>query len=232
MAAGRDHDEGDNNEDANTVLLRGLDTTTTPAHEALALVQAVVTASGDTTTEASPAAGPADLLAALAVLRHLRDELTAWEPQLITAARDQGVSWAELAPALGVASRQAAERRYLRLQPSGTGEQTGEERVQAERTKRAGNRAVVAWARQNSSALRQLAGQISALEGLSGPAQQRVDLVHQALADNDAATLLSPLADTHAHLQATHAGLAEQIKSVTEHTDQLRRHTHEQRNTT
>jgi hypothetical protein len=228
-----DDNEGDDNEDDNAAQLRGLDTTTAPAHEALALVQAVVTASGGgATTETATATGPADLLAALTVLRHLRDELTAWEPRLITAARRQGVSWAELAPALGVTSRQAAERRYLRLHPSATGEQTGEERVQAERTKRAGNRAVAAWARQNSSALRQLAGQISALEGLSGAAQQHVDLVHQALADNDAATLLSPLADTQAHLEATHAGLAEQIKSVTDHTEQLRRHTHEQRNTT
>lgn len=204
----------------------GLASTASPAIEALAMVQAVRTASGGTaTTGTEPAIGPADLLAALTVLRHLRDELASWEPQLITAARDQGVSWADLAPALGVTSRQAAERRYLRLQPSATGEKTGEERVQAERTRRAGNRAVAAWARENSGALRRLAGQISALEGLGGPAQQRVDLVHRALADDDAAALLSPLADTQLHLQATHAGLAEQIRSVTEHTERLRRDT-------
>ena len=178
---------------------------------------------------AEPDASPTELLAALTLLRELREELSGWEPRLITTARRQGVSWASLAPALGVTSRQAAERRYLRLRPSATGGDTGEQRVQAERTRRAGDRAVAAWARQNSGVLRQLAGQISALEGLSRPAQDHVDLVGQALADNDPATLLSPLADTHSHLEATHAGLAEQIKSVTEHTEQLRRDTHDQR---
>jgi hypothetical protein len=204
--------------------------TASPAIEALAMVQAVRAASGGTaTTGTEPAIGPADLLAALTVLRHLRDELASWEPQLITAARDQDVSWADLAPALGVTSRQAAERRYLRLQPSATGEKTGEERVQAERTRRAADRAVAAWARENSGALRRLASQISALEGLGGPAQQHVDLVHRALAGDDAAALLSPLADTQLHLQATHAGLAEEIRSVTEHTERLRRDTHDRR---
>src|SRR5918999_1787288 len=153
----------------------------------------------------------------------------AWNPQLIIAARQLGVSWADLAPALGVTSRQAAERRYLRLRPSATGEQTGEERVRAERTKRASDRAVAAWARDNSSTLRQLAGQIGALEGLPTPAQHRVDQVNQALADNDPATLLAPLADTHSHLQATHTGLADQVKSVTQHTERLRRNVRDRR---
>jgi hypothetical protein len=158
------------------------------------------------------------------VLRQLREELASWEPELITAARQHGVSWVDLAPALGVTSRQAAERRYLRLRPSATGEHTGEARVQAERSKRAGDRAVQAWARQNSGVLRRLAGQVSALEGLTAAGQHRVDLVQQALVDNDPATLLPPLADTHTHLQASHAHLADQIESVTRHTEELRRH--------
>jgi hypothetical protein len=219
--------------DAARQRLRGRHTTKDDAAaEALALVHAVLAEVRDTPTADRDWDGviaPTDLLAALTVLRHLREELTAWEPQLIAAARELGVSWAGLAPALGVTSRQAAERRYLRLRPSATGEQTGEERVRAERTKRAGDRAVAAWARENSGALRQLAGQIGALEGLSGPAQQRVDLINQALADNDPATLLSPLADTQRHLQATHTGLADQVRSVTEQTEQLRRHVRERR---
>ncbi|GAB2960217.1 hypothetical protein [Amycolatopsis acidiphila] len=44
------------------------------------------------------------LLDALAALRAVRDELSAWEPELISAARSNGTSWAALAPALGVAS--------------------------------------------------------------------------------------------------------------------------------
>jgi hypothetical protein len=196
---------------------------TTAETIALGLVHAVLAEVSDTATgEPSSALTPTNLLAALTVLRHLREELAAWEPQLITAARQLGVSWAGLAPALGVTSRQAAERRYLRLRPSATGEQTGEERVRAERTKRAGDRAVAAWARANSSSLRQLAGQIGALEDLPASAQDRVDLVNQALADNDPATLLTPLADSHSHLQTTHTGLADQVKTVTDHTEQLR----------
>ncbi|MFI7672351.1 HSP18 transcriptional regulator [Actinophytocola sp. NPDC049390] len=197
---------------------------------ALARVHAVLAAVNDVRDSNDDAAiAPAELLAALTVLRHLRDELATWEPQLITAARKLGVSWAGLAPALGVTSRQAAERRYLRLHPSATGEQTGEERVRAERTKRAGDRAVAAWARENSGTLRRLAGRIGALDGLSASAQERVDLVNQALADNDPATLLSPLADAHSHLEATHTELADQVRSVTQRTEQLRREVRDRR---
>jgi hypothetical protein len=174
---------------------------------------------------------PASLLAALTVLRHLREELASWEPRLITAARRHGASWASLAPALGVTSRQAAERRYLRIRPSISGEDTGEGRVRAERDKRAGDRAVEAWARRNSTILRQLAGQVSALDGLSESAQHQADLVGQALADNDPATLLTPLANTHTYLRASHSELAERIESVTKRSEQLRRDTHEQRAT-
>lgn len=187
--------------------------------EALGLVEAALTGATD----------PAELLTALTVLRLLREELASWEPRLITAAREQGVSWASLAPALGVTSRQAAERRYLRLRPSTTGETTGEERVRAERDKRAGDRAVERWARENSAVLRQLAGQVSALDGLNRRAQRQVDEVGQALAGNDPATLLSPLADSHPHLQDTHATLAKRIKKVTDHTNRLRHTTQTQR---
>lgn len=175
------------------------------------------------------AIAPADLLGALTVLRHLREELAAWEPRLITAARELGVSWAGLAPALGVTSRQAAERRYLRLRPSANGEQTAEERVRAERTRRAGDRVVAAWARENSGTLRRLAGQIGALEGLPASAQERVDLVNDALADNDPASLLSPLAGTHSHLRSTHAELADQVESVGRQTERLRRDVRDRR---
>lgn len=159
---------------------------------------------------------PADqVLAALEVLRHLREQLAAWEPELITAARAAGASWVELAPALGVASRQAAERRYLRLRPSNTGEPTGEARVRAERDRRAGDRAVATWARENSASLRELAGQVSAA---TGPGT-----VRDALGTDDPAALLTPLADAQAGLEPNHAPLAARIESITEQTDRLRR---------
>src|SRR3954463_8973854 len=77
---------------------------------------------------------PADrLLAPPASLRSLREQLAGWEPELIAAARSGGTSWAALAPALGVASRQAAERRVLRLRASASGEATGGARGDAQR---------------------------------------------------------------------------------------------------
>ncbi|MEV6620268.1 HSP18 transcriptional regulator [Amycolatopsis sp. NPDC051106] len=171
-------------------------------------------------------AGVADqdrLLSALAGLRMLREELARWEPELITAARAAGASWVALAPALGVASRQAAERRYLRLQPSNTGEKTGEARVDAERDRRAGDRAVADWARRNSVILRQLAGRVSALDGLGPAAQESADRLGAALGDDDPATLLPPLAAARPHLTGAHAGLAEQLGQISDETNRLRR---------
>jgi hypothetical protein len=177
-----------------------------------------------------PAPERDELLEALTALRELRDELAGWEPALIAAARVAGVSWADLAPALGVGSRQAAERRFLRLQPSGAEDQrTGEERVRDERGRRAGDRAVTAWARRNSGPLRQLAGRIGALEGLAAAAQRQVDVVQVALGDDDASALLHPLAAAGSHLTGAHAELAEQVRSVTNQLDKVRRDSHTQR---
>jgi hypothetical protein len=186
------------------------------AARALALVQAVL----DDVREGSSA----DVLAGLEVLRHLREEIAAWEPELITAARSQGASWARIAPALGVTSRQAAERRYLRLRPSAGGLTTGEQRVRAERDRRAGDRAVVNWARENSASLRRLAGRVSASAGLGADARARVD---DALAADDPAALLSPLADAHTELR--NGSLAAQIREVTRQTDRVRRDTQSRR---
>lgn len=202
------------------------------AVEALQVIHGVlagVDGDGDEVTMVGEAPRPAELLASLVMLRYLREEIASWEPRLVAVARERGLSWAALAPALGVTSRQAAERRYLRLRPSVTGESTGEGRVRAERAKRAGDRAVAQWARRNSASLRQLAGQVSALDGLTALAQRHADRVQRALADDDPATLLSPLADAHPHLTTSHAGLAEQINTVTEHTAQLRRGAHDGR---
>lgn len=48
------------------------------------------------------------------MLREVREELAGWESGLIETARGEGASWADLAGPLGVASLQAAERRYPR----------------------------------------------------------------------------------------------------------------------
>ncbi|MEU4605648.1 hypothetical protein AB0F43_21915 [Kribbella sp. NPDC023972] len=165
-----------------------------------------------------------DVLAALAELRDVQDQLAAWEPLLIGAARDRGVSWAAIAPAIGVASRQAAERRYLRLNPHTTDQEgmTGEQRVQAARDRRAGERAVAQWARENAAGLRRLAAQITALDDLDSATQESVDRVLHALGDSDTAALLTPLAEAGARLENSHPTLAGQIADITMTTDQLR----------
>ncbi|MGY5035408.1 type III effector protein [Streptomyces sp. 900116325] len=161
-------------------------------------------------------------LAALLLLRELRDQLAGWEPGLIEAARAAGSSWADLAHPLGVASRQAAERRYLRVRPGAPGT-TGEQRVQATRSRRAVDRTVTAWARTNAAELRQLAGQIAALADVPVQAHPHLARLVEALADDDAVNLLDPLADTHTHLKANHPELAARIDTITHDADRLRR---------
>ncbi|MFK0247171.1 HSP18 transcriptional regulator [Amycolatopsis azurea] len=170
----------------------------------------------------SRAVEPETLLTALESLRVLREEFATWEPELIEAARAQGVSWALLAPALGVASRQAAERRFLRLRPTDGGERTGEARVDAERDRRAGDRAVAEWARSNSTMLRRLAGQAGAVEGLDAEGRKSADKLNTALGENDVADLLTPLADMRDHLTADHLHLADRLGAVSEHAGQVR----------
>jgi hypothetical protein len=166
----------------------------------------------------------ADVLAVLTELRVVQDQLAAWEPLLIGAARERGASWAAIAPALGVASRQAAERRYLRLNPHTTEPEgmTGEQRVQAARDRRAGDRAVSQWARDNAAMLRRLAAQITALDDLDPGTQESADRVLRALGDSDTATLIGPLAEAGAKLEDSHPKLAGQVSDITTTTDQLR----------
>jgi hypothetical protein len=181
-------------------------------------------------TARNPEADVADLLHALVLLRRAQHELTALEPALIRAARAAGISWQELAPALGVSSRQAAERRYLRLTPPTTDEaaSTRDGRVRAERDRRAGQRAVAQWANDNTADLRQLAGQVTALTDLGTDAEDDISRLHRALADTDAAALPTLLAGTHRHLGA-HPDLAEQINTLNAQTDRVRRRTQQSR---
>jgi hypothetical protein len=56
-----------------------------------------------------------DPLTALSQLRQVRRELDRRERRLIEDSRALGASWADIAVALGLRSRQAAEQRWLRL---------------------------------------------------------------------------------------------------------------------
>ncbi|MFB6718933.1 hypothetical protein ACFCV3_02190 [Kribbella sp. NPDC056345] len=173
-----------------------------------------------------------DPLEALYQLRHLRDRLNAWEPQLIDAARSTGTSWAQLAPALGVATRQAAERRYLRLHPNAA--QPGlnrEQRVQATRDQRAGERAVAEWARHNAADLRRVAGQVAALSGLDSRTQASIDAVHDALGNNDTTALLAPLSQAGPQLSGEHPDLADRISDLGARSDEARQSGRERKRT-
>nr|WP_239144672.1 HSP18 transcriptional regulator [Streptomyces sp. SID14515] len=176
------------------------------------------------TTGSAPDTERAQALASLQLLREVRERLAGWESGLIEAAREAGASWADLADPLGVASRQAAERRYLRLRPGSAGS-TGEQRVRATRDRRAGDRSITAWARQNAADLRSLAGQIIALTGLPTSADPSLDRLRRALGGDDAADLVTPLTALHPHLAPEHRQLADRVDSLTRHTSRLREDT-------
>lgn len=187
-------------------------------------VRQLATSPSSRDPEGPAAIGSVDVLSALAELRFLQDQLAVWEPVLIGAARDRGASWAAIAPALGVASRQAAERRYLRLNSHATDPEgmTGEQRVQAARDRRAGDRAVTVWARDNAAVLRRLAARITALNDLDPGTQESADRLLHALGDSDTANLLAPLAEAGAKLEDSHPHLAGQVSEINLTTDQLR----------
>ncbi|MFF5140662.1 type III effector protein [Streptomyces sp. NPDC013157] len=158
--------------------------------------------------------GPEQALASLMLLRQVREQLAGWETGLIETARDAGASWADLAHPLGVASRQAAERRYLRGRPGPAGT-TGEQRVQATRKRRAAERTQAEWARHNAADLRRIAGQIAALTDLPAAARLALNRLHATLAHDDPAELIRPLKATRPYLTTTHPGLAAQLDTLT-----------------
>jgi hypothetical protein len=188
----------------------------------LGAIDPIVSAGPPSEADAAP-------LAALDSLHRLRTLLTEWEPLLIERARAEGASWARLATVLGVSSRQAAERRYLRLRTDGEPELTREQRVQATRDERAGDRAVAVWAREHAAELRQIAGAVSSAPGLSRSARRRASTLAGELTRDDPATLIAPLADMHGDLVEDHAHLAAEVSRIDQRVGALRRETRRRR---
>ncbi|HWM06590.1 MAG TPA: HSP18 transcriptional regulator, partial [Actinophytocola sp.] len=91
------------------------------------------------------------------------------------------------------------------------------------RVKRAGDKAVAAWARRNATTLRQLAGQVSMLDDLGDTGRTSATNLGAALGTDDPADLLDPLAATRPHLTGPHPGIAEQVTEIGERSDQVRR---------
>ncbi|MFJ9448449.1 type III effector protein [Kitasatospora sp. NPDC101235] len=169
--------------------------------------------------------GPAQALAALVLLRDLRTQLAGWEAGLVENARNAGATWADLAHPMGVASRQAAENRYLRLRPAGTTHRTagtGAERVKAVRDRRAAERTVAAWARDNAADLRVLAAQITAVTDLAADARPAQAALTAALGTPDPADLIEPLTAIRPYLGTGQRNLATRLDALTHHTTQLR----------
>ncbi|GJF30398.1 hypothetical protein KNE206_30980 [Kitasatospora sp. NE20-6] len=167
--------------------------------------------------------GPEQALAALVLLRELRGQLAGWEAGLVESAREAGATWADLARPMGVASRQAAENRYLRLKPAGGTIQagTGVERVKAVRDRRAADRTVTAWARDNAAELRVLAAQIT-MTALAPGARPAQAALTAALGTTDPADLIELLAAIRPHLGTGQSDLATRLDALTHHTTQLR----------
>ncbi|MFF4902913.1 type III effector protein [Streptomyces sp. NPDC001068] len=182
------------------------------AAAALAAIDDALCDAQDETSDPD-APSPEQALASLVLLRQVREQLAEWETGLIETARDAGASWADLAGPLGVASRQAAERRYLRGRPGPAGT-TGEQRVTATRQARAADRASAAWARAHAADLRRLAGQIGALGPLAPEARPAQAALHAALGTADAAELIAPLAGMRPYLDARHASLADSLDAI------------------
>ncbi|MFI6495621.1 type III effector protein [Streptomyces sp. NPDC050564] len=166
------------------------------------------------TRDVPDAPGPEQALASLLLLRQVREQLADWETGLIETARHAGASWADLAHPLGVASRQAAERRYLRGSPGPAGT-TGEQRVQATRERRAADRTLAVWARHNAADLRRIAGQITALTDLPTAARLPLSQLHAALAHDDPTALIPPLNAARPHLSTAHPDLAARLDTLT-----------------
>nr|WP_052398209.1 hypothetical protein [Streptomyces sp. NRRL F-5123] len=174
--------------------------------------------------DGEPPAAAQQAMAALLLLRELRTQLAGWEAGIVEAARAAGATWADLAPPMGVASRQAAENRYLRLRPSAPGTtETGAERVKAVRDRRAADRTVTRWARSNAADLRTLAARITALTDLPTAAGPALHALHTALGATDAADLVAPLTRVRPHLGTGHPDLASRLDTLTSRTDELRK---------
>ncbi|WP_328884754.1 hypothetical protein [Streptomyces sp. NBC_00299] len=130
--------------------------------------------------EASEALTETELLAGLLVVRALRDKLLEDEVRLIGAARRRKVTWARIAHAIEVRSRQAAERRFLQLR-SDIDDLHGSVLTQHERVAYARDqrerRAERSWTVDHAAEIQTLAHQLLSLTDL----QSRADHSPRAL---------------------------------------------------
>ncbi|MFE9298380.1 hypothetical protein [Streptomyces niveus] len=99
-----------------------------------------------------------DVLAALTMMDDDRARLDALEHDLLRAARSRDASWATVADALGLSTRQSAESRALRLERSQKGSDSRD--VAAQRADRASQRNTDAWLVAHEERIRIICEQI------------------------------------------------------------------------
>ncbi|MFD5342288.1 hypothetical protein ACFWJY_00580 [Streptomyces anulatus] len=97
-----------------------------------------------------------DVLAALSQLDEARQRLDTMELKLIRAARARSASWQKLADALGLATRQSAETRALRLERASQSYRGRD--VASQRLDKARERVEQAWCEENAERIREAAG--------------------------------------------------------------------------
>ncbi|MCX4640407.1 hypothetical protein OG775_35810 [Streptomyces platensis] len=131
-----------------------------------------------------------DLLAALLVIRTLRDKLQLDEGRIIGAVRAKKVTWARVATALEMRTRQAAERRYLQLRTD-LDDSYGDSLNQADRVdyyrSQRDRRAEALWADRHQDEIVALTRRLLAITDL----QQRADRSANATSANARAAELA-----------------------------------------
>ncbi|MEJ8653605.1 hypothetical protein WKI65_37575 [Streptomyces sp. MS1.AVA.3] len=140
--------------------------------------------------DAADEATETDLLAALLVIRTLRDKLQLDEGRIIGALRTKKVTWARVATALEMRTRQAAERRYLQLRTD-LDDTYGDSLNQADRVdyyrSQRDRRAEALWADRHQDEILALARRLLAIPDL----QQRADRSANAASANARAAELA-----------------------------------------
>ncbi|MFF4234051.1 hypothetical protein [Streptomyces sp. NPDC001820] len=139
-----------------------------------------------------------DLLAGLLVIRALREKLVTDERRFIAEARRRRITWARLASAMELGSRQAAERRYLQLRTD-LDELAGSRLTQSERVEHARDqrdrRSERAWAIKHAHEIRALAHRLLAVPDLQERADRSANAQksnERSLRDAEAAGLPAP----------------------------------------
>lgn len=143
-----------------------------------------------------PEASETDVLAALLVIRMLREKLLTDELMLITLARSMGITWTRIADALEMKSRQSAERRHLQLSQStradGSRPQTQNERVEHTRERRS-RHAERQRALRNARAIHVAARDLTAVPDLQQRANRSPEAALMAAPVNQDGTAPEPV---------------------------------------